>query len=199
MAYLDLTHHISEATPVYPGDPKVEIKPAGIIDQAGFTDHQITFGTHIGTHMDAPAHMLINGKNLEDYPIDKFTGTAVCVYATNPESILLPDLSEVDAVFFYTGASDRYKEASYWEDYTVIPTSILDQLVDAKVNVVGVDTGSVDSLEGFPIHKKLLENDILIIENLTNLKDLANKAFEFTALPLNVALDGAPVRVIAKV
>ena len=35
MAYLDLTHHISEATPVYPGDPKVEIKPAGIIDQAG--------------------------------------------------------------------------------------------------------------------------------------------------------------------
>ena len=77
--------------------------------------------------------------------------------------------------------------------------AILDQLIDANVSIVGVDTGSVDSEESFPIHKRLLENDILIIENLTDLKEVANKAFEFTALPLNVRLDGAPCRVIAKV
>lgn len=198
MAVIDLTHGLSEDTPVYPGDPSVEIQPAGLIDVAGFTDHQITFGTHLGTHIDAPAHMIKGGKTLDAYPVERFTGTAVCVHATDPKEILLPDLTDVDAVFFYTGASDRYSQASYWEDYTVIPTTIVDQLREADLSIVGIDTGSVDSEEGFPIHKILFENDILIIENLTNLKEVANKAFEFTALPLKLALDGAPCRVIAK-
>lgn len=199
MATIDLGHQISSDTPVYPGDPKVEIKPAGLIDVAGFADHLISLGTHIGTHIDAPAHMIKDGKTLDQFQLEKFTGTAVCVHATDPSNIIVPNLTNVDAVFFYTGASKRYQEASYWEDYTVLPASIIDQLIEADINIVGVDTGSIDSEEGFPIHKKLLGRDILILENLTNLDKVANKAFKFTALPLNVALDGAPCRVIAKI
>lgn len=72
-------------------------------------------------------------------------------------------------------------------------------LVDQKVNMVGVDTGSIDNLDGFPIHKTLLAGNVLIIENLTNLEQLIDRKFKVYALPIKLALDGAPARVIAEV
>ena len=46
--YVDLTVALNESTPVYPGDPKTSIKPAGILAKDGFCDHYISFGTHVG-------------------------------------------------------------------------------------------------------------------------------------------------------
>jgi len=57
--------------------------------------------------------------------------------------------------------------------------------------------GSPDH-EPFPIHKLLLSNDVLIIENLTNLEKLAGKEFRIIALPINLQEDAAPARVIAE-
>jgi kynurenine formamidase len=45
----------------------------------------------------------------------------------------------------------------------------------------------------------LLKNDVLIIENLTNLHELEGKDFTVYALPIKLQLDGAPARVIAAV
>lgn len=195
MTYLDLSHQISVDTPVYPGDPKIKIEEAGVLSKDGFQDSLLSFGTHVGTHIDAPAHMIEGGKTLDAYPIERFTGTAICV-----EGFELPgDLDGIDAIFFYTGASDRYNEKSYWQEYEVMPKNTFKYLLKTKISIVGVDAGSVDNKDGFPIHKELLSNDILIIENLANLKPLVGKTFEFTALPLNLALDGSPCRVIAKI
>lgn len=195
MAYIDLSHQINADTPVYPGDPKVKIEAAGILSKDGFADSLLTFGTHVGTHIDAPAHMIEGGKTLDQYPIDTFTGTAL-VWDIQTD---LPDLHHVDALFVYTGASDRFKEGSYWSKYEVMPQNVFNRVVKDEIRIVGMDTCSADNEDNFPIHKELLGNDILILENLTNLGDLVGKTVEFTALPLNVALDGAPCRVIAKI
>lgn len=49
-------------------------------------------------------------------------------------------------------------------------------------------------------HKILLENEILILENLTNLDQLINiKDFEVIALPTKLQADAAPLRVIARI
>ena len=63
--------------------------------------------------------------------------------------------------------------------------------------MVGMDSASPDYPD-FPIHKILLRNDILIIENLTNLHLLAGQQFKIYALPLNLEIDGSPARVIAE-
>jgi kynurenine formamidase len=63
--------------------------------------------------------------------------------------------------------------------------------------MVGLDTGSVDTGDVFPIHKILLGGDVLIIENMTNLAPLAGKAFTVYALPLKLEVDGSPARAIA--
>ena len=52
----------------------------------------------------------------------------------------------------------------------------------------------------FPIHKKLLKNDILIVENVCNMKCLEEKKFKVYALPLNFKeFDGSPCRAFAEV
>lgn len=198
MSYIDLSHQINTETPVYPGDPKVKIEAAGVLSKDGFADRLLTFGTHVGTHIDAPAHMIEGGKTLDQYPLDRLMGKALVWDISEDISGDIPTLKGVEAVFFYTGASKRYHEESYWSDYPVIPTEVLEFLISKGITLVGIDTGSFDIEEDFPIHKLLLSNDILLLENLTNLEDLVGKTVDFTALPLNVTLDGAPCRVIAK-
>jgi len=95
--------------------------------------------------------------------------------------------------------SEHYHESVYFEDYPVISEEIAQYLVERKVKMVGVDAGSIDIADGFPIHKILLAGDVLIIENLTNLNQLIGKDFTVYALPIKLDVDGAPARVIAAV
>src|SRR5205823_5980745 len=76
---IDLTVSLNEKTPVYPGDPATKIGPAAIIGKDGYQDHYVSVGTHVGTHMDAPSHMIAGGKNLDQYPIKKFSGRGVYI------------------------------------------------------------------------------------------------------------------------
>lgn len=71
---IDLSVPINEQTPVYPGDPAVKIAPAGNLERDGYCDHLISLGTHVGTHIDAPAHMVAGGKTLNQIPLDHFIG-----------------------------------------------------------------------------------------------------------------------------
>lgn len=199
---LDLTVPLNEATPVYPGDPKPEIKPAGVLERDGYQDHAITLGTHIGTHIDAPAHMVEDGKTLDQMPIEQFVGRGVCVKVENKvfdiETIRAAGIQEGDIVLFHTGFDKSYHDPAYFEDYPQIPEDVANYLVEQKVSMVGMDMCSPDH-EPFKIHKLLLSNNVLIIENLTNLDKLFGENFEVVAMPLNLQIDGAPARVIAKI
>jgi kynurenine formamidase len=197
----DLTQTLNENTPVYPGDPKVKIEQVGVIAKDGFCDHLVTFGTHNGTHMDAPAHMIDGGKELKDYPVERFVVPAVCIDVRSgfDAAEVTKQIPETGlGVLFYTGASDYFHDERYWHDYSVPDGATVKALIDKKVSLVGVDTGSFDNTDSFPVHKALLGADILLIENLTNVGPLTGKRFELYALPIKLEQDGAPARVIAK-
>ena len=51
----------------------------------------------------------------------------------------------------------------------------------------------------FNVHKILLGNEVLIIENLTNLNGLEGQDFNVHAFPIKNQLDGALVRVVAEI
>ena len=62
-----------------------------------------------------------------------------------------------------------------------------------------MDTPSPDKYP-YKIHKILLKEEILIIENLTNLEELLGvNNFDVIALPAKFYSDGAPIRVIAQI
>ncbi len=158
---------------------------------------------HLGTHIDAPVHMVGGAKFLNEYDVDRFVRKAVCIDARNHEILTAGLLSDVEvaagmAVLFYTGTGDRYTEPSYATDYPSIDQALADALVKKGVSMVGVDMVSFDHDEPFPIHKTLLGDDILLIENVINLGKVVGQHFKLYAMPANWRLEAAPARVVAE-
>lgn len=199
--YIDLSVPIDEDTPVYPGDPPITIESAGMLGKDGFNDHVLTMGTHVGTHIDAPFHMLKDGKTLNDFRPGDLIGRGVLYDARKGFDLGELDALEIqagDIVLIHTGMSEHYHEKSYFEEFKQLPEDFTSLLAGKSIKMVGLDMCSPDH-EPYDMHKILLSNDILIIENLTNLGKLVGKKFRVIALPLNLRLDGAPARVIAEV
>lgn len=200
--YIDLSVPINEQLPVYPGDPATVIKPAGKFETDGFRDHYVSIGTHVGTHVDAPAHMLEDGTTLDTFPVDRFIGRGFYIKiegkSVDLNQIKQANIQPDDIVLFHTGMSQRYQEEAYFNDYPTIPVEVATYLVGKKIKMLGVDMCSVDH-EVFDVHKTLLSGNVLIIENLVNLDKLAGKNSTIYALPINLQVDGAPARVIAQI
>lgn len=195
---IELSHPITPNLPVYPGDPNPAIFANNTIENDGFSDHSLTLGTHAGTHIDAPAHMLVGGKTLDSYPPSRFIGRGILVEATTNfslDSLKKLYIESGNIVVFRTGMSQQFSKPGYFAKTPSIPEDIIRYLAEKRISMIGVDTWTIDSAP-FNIHKFLLGADILIIENLTNLEQLPDE-FTIIAMPLNLPLDGAPCRVIA--
>lgn len=202
--YIDLSMPVNEKTVVFPGDTKPVFEQAGTLAKDGFVDHVIHINNHLGTHIDAPDHMLENIKMLNEYPVDRFICDAICIDARGHARLGVDLLNGVEmsprqAVLFYTGQGDNYKEQAYATDYPPIDVELTTKLADSKVSMVGVDMISFDHDAPFPIHKALLSKDVLLIENLVNLGSVVGKNFKLYALPIKLELHAAPARVMAQV
>lgn len=58
MRVYDLTHTISEDIPVWPGTEQPRLSEGSAFERDGFRETRLELFSHVGTHMDAPAHML---------------------------------------------------------------------------------------------------------------------------------------------
>lgn len=206
MKLIDLTQTIAPDMPVYPGTEAPAISPGCDIESDGFLEKKITFFSHTGTHVDAPAHMVPNGWTLDQMSIEAFFGQAVLFnYRGGARSIidindLAPfqeDLAEVDFLLIHTGWSRYWGGCAYFADFPVLSEAAAHWLTDFNLKGIGVDAISVDPADAknFPVHKALLEKNILLVENLANLERISCPRFDFFCMPLKiVAADGAPVR-----
>jgi kynurenine formamidase len=87
----------------------------------------------------------------------------------------------------------------YYRSYPAISEATAWHLVKKGVKIIGMDSPSPDYAP-FNIHKILLNNNILIIENLTNLSALLPyREFELLAFPLKIEADSSPLRVVARI
>ncbi len=197
---IDLSMPLDKRTPIYPGDKKIEIKQIGLLQRDGCNKKNINCNSHCGTHLDAPAHMIPRGATLDQIPLDRFRGEGVLIDVRNKEitldSLQGKKITDQSVVLFLTGQSDkRYQE--YYKGTKYIPVSVARELIRKKVKAVGVDSLSPDN-EPYLIHKMLLPKNILIIENLINLKHLVGKRFTIQYFPLRITEgDGSPCRALA--
>jgi kynurenine formamidase len=204
MKIVDLTHTFSEDMPVYPGDPIPELLQIASIAKEGYTDYKITTGMHVGTHMDAPLHMLEGGKKLSEIEPQQFIGRGILIDAREKNAIddsLLATLSkgQADIVLVMTGFYKKFRSPEYYTSHPEITESFAQKIISLGIKMVGIDTPSPDR-PPFKVHKLLLGNDILIVENLTNLEQLLGvPSFEVLALPAKFDAEAAPVRVLTRV
>jgi kynurenine formamidase len=211
MPVLDLTYPLTPDMPVYPGSPAPDIRPIASYEPDGFREQQLTLCSHTGTHIDAPSHLLAEGRSLDRFPLDRFLGSGLCIDASKtPDgviswSVLQPyedKLAACDFVLLYTGWGRYWGSPRYFQNYPVISTGAAKRLADCHLKGLGVDALSVDPPDTsvFPVHRRLLQNDILIIENLARLDRLPRGLFgQLFCLPLHLEnADGAPARVAAR-
>ena len=80
---IDITRELLSA-PVYPGDPVPELKRVSdTFSGDPFTLGVIRTGLHVGTHCDAPLHIIQGGKDISGMDPEHFIGP--CIVLTLPE------------------------------------------------------------------------------------------------------------------
>jgi len=209
MTVVDLSHTIEPNMPVYPGTQPPLFTEACSFEQHGFIEKKITMYSHTGTHIDAPAHMIAGAKTLDQLPADHFIGKAALLDVTsiNRQTIEVRDiepyrdlLEDIEFVLLRTDWSERWRTEGYYTGYPVLSRDTALWLGAFRLKGVGIDAISVDEPDSrdSPIHKILLRRDMILIENLTNLRTLPDDKFTLCCFPLKIdQADGSPVRAIA--
>ena len=208
MKTIDLSHLISTTMPVYPGSESPVMLPTSTLEMDCFVEHKITLYSHAGTHLDVPAHIFAEGKTIDKIHVDHFYGRATVLDVSPSANVINVEdiarynilLKHVDFVLLYTGWAQRWGTDSYYSGFPVLSQQAATLLASYPLKGIGVDTISVDEVGSvqFPIHKLFLQNEIIIIENLTNLYTLIEKEFSFACFPLKLqAGDGSPIRAVA--
>ena len=126
---IDMTHAITSDIPVYPGTPAPILAPACTLTMDGFRETALTLSSHAGTHMDAPAHLLMDGRTLDQMPMSQFSGRATVLDVSGEDGVITEAFlqSHYDAIYcadyilFYTGWEDRWGSASFLEDTFPVP------------------------------------------------------------------------------
>lgn len=205
---IDLTHIIENDISIYPGTEAPEIGPASDFERDGYRELSLGLRTHTGTHIDAPAHIIPDGKKLDNYPIDWFIGGGVVIDCRGHKSIDVSLLAackeEIESnefILFYTGWDEKWKRPAYFDPFPVLTEEAARWLTEKYIKAVGFDSISADEMGSItlPIHHILLGNEVLIIENLCNMAQLLGEAFELNCIPLSIKdTDGSPVRVFAR-
>ncbi len=212
MKPIDLTLTISESIPSFPGSPKPQFISWSNLKDDGYNLELLFLSSHTGTHLDAPYHFIKNGLKINQIPIDRLIGKATIIKLQKNKNIAITKLdiilfekkngkiSNHSSVFFFTGWQKNLKKDNYFTENPGLAISAAKYLVSKKINLVGIDSPSIDSGkdESFSVHHILLKNNILIVENLVNLNKIPSKEFNFTILPLKLKnATGSPVRAVA--
>lgn len=204
MKYIDLSYTISNDTPVSPFDKKPVLKRVKFLDDDFYNDTSITTTMHIGTHIDAPSHMTYSKKNISDYEIEKFIGPGVLLNYKGEKDIDIKEkyielITEGSIVLIQTNMDKKIGSEDYYLNHPIITEELCELLIKKKIKILGLDFFSPDQTPSI-IHKKLLGNDILIVENLKDLNLLEKySSFTLNMIPIKMDAEGAFIRAFAEI
>jgi len=151
-------------------------------------------------------------KKIHQIPISRLTGEALLIKIkkTKDQEITKKDLLEFEqkngtittcsSVIFFTNWQKNLNKKFYFTNNPGLSKSAANYLVSKKINLIGIDSPSIDvgTNKNFIAHKIFAKNNILIVENLSNLKKIPSLKFNFIILPLKLKdATGSPVRAIA--
>ena len=216
MEMIDLSRVIYDGMPKIPVLPDVHAHRCLSLEKGHpLNVTEISLACHAGTHVDAPVHIIDNGKSIEEIPLEDFVGPGaiIPVKKRGGEEVTARDLedsgvpvSRGDILMLFTGWDEKFESP----DYNIHPYLSIDAaewIVGKGVKLLGIDCITVDlptpmRQKGFeyPVHRILLGNGVLIAENVANLGKVAGKKSRILALPLKVkGSDAGHARIIAEI
>lgn len=212
MTVLDLSQSFANGMPHASTIPAPSFVPVKSVARDGMSVTQLSVATHIGTHLDAPAHFIEGGGTIDQVPLDTLVGPAlaVSVERSGGEEITAedlrgfePEVSSGDALLLRTGWGRRFGTDEYLH-HPYLSEDAAQWILDREFRLIGLDTVTPDMPGhlrpegfGFPVHHLLLGNGVLIAENLY-LEEVAGRRCTLIVGSLKIdGGDGAPARVLA--
>jgi arylformamidase len=200
MEFFDVSLAIHEGMVVYPGNPKPSIQRYAEIPSKSVNESIITMGSHTGTHVDSKLHIQRDAEGAEALPLSSFYGICKVLDLTHIESeIHRNDLEKYhlerrDIILIKTKNS-KFGYKKFKKDFVHLKIDAAEYLVTVGVKTLGFDYLSVKKYGvDREVHETII-NNMTLFEGL-NLDKVPPGEYLFIGLPLRIACDGAPARVV---
>ena len=227
---VDLTYSFNDQTVYWPTAKQFHLERVAFgPNQQGkwYATNDYSASEHGGTHLDAPIHFAEERRTVEKIPLSQLIGPVrvidihmACI--RDPDYLLLPAdiffhesrfgrLEPGTIVLIRTGFGQYYPdplkylgsdERGIADDlhFPGISREAAQLLVDRRVDLVGIDTASIDHgpSKDFAAHRVLSRANIPALENVANLGRLPEEGATLIALPMKIeGGSGGPCRVVA--
>ena len=207
---IDLSRSIHPNMPQHPEDNPFKIKRLKSFQTHNSTLEVLNITTHTGTHIDAPLHLIKDGRSIDKIPLELFQGEAIPIdlfSKEEDESITEKDflkynrfIKNGNIVLLCTGWQERaMSKKSYIYHSPYLTEDGAWYLVSKGIRGVGIDhltIGTIDPGKDIPPNITLLKNNVWIMENMYLPKRLLKKKrWYFIGLPINIkGVSGSFVR-----
>lgn len=206
MPLYDATLPIRKGMVTFPGDPQFTFEPLYQCSKGDrFNLAVMTVGTHLGTHVDPPAHYLDGTASVDRLPLEALVGPGVVLdmrgrTAVDSAALMSSPMGDHVRVLLKTDNSARLLDPHFHEDYVHLTEDGAVYLVERGVRMVGTDYLSIERYNspGAPVHLTLLRAGVVVVEGVF-LLEVPPGPCDVYCLPLRIeGADGAPARVIVR-
>lgn len=201
----DISRPIRSGIPVWPGDTAFDFRfVAKIAEGSSVNVGRIEMSVHTGSHVDAPLHFDDEGADAASVSLSKYVGPCVLADVRPSARGILPAHlpAELDGLARAHGRvllrSYAERPGGFDEHMAHATPELADWLAERGVQLLGVDTDSMDAFESkdLPAHRRLNHHGIAILEGI-DLSGVQPGSYELVALPLRIeGADGSPVRAV---
>ncbi|MDX1437223.1 MAG: cyclase family protein [Anaerolineales bacterium] len=218
MQIVDLSVPIGEQT-LSPPSVNLQLKMESFHRGPGFWQaSKIEMLLHTGSHVDFARHVQADGETAVDVPLERVSGEALVVDLSHVganHEITIADLEahalevqDGDIVLVRTDWTEKHwgNFPTYYMESPYCSADAAQWLVDRGARAIGFDCFSEYcarlpdfTSEDFIIHKVILENGAILMQQMTNLSSLpTDRRFTFYAPFVKiVGAEGSPVRFFA--
>lgn len=187
MKIIDISREVF-TSPVYDSDPRPEFRWfKNIRSGDSYNLSVIGITTHTGTHLDAPRHYIQGGESIDDVELEKCYGSCTVVTV---EGVLTGE--DMDNLLPHC----KRRLLIHGNGNAALSLSAARVITDNRLLLVGIDSVSIAYDDEEAVHKELLSNGTLILENI-DLENAPDGNYILYAMPLKLGgLEASPVRAV---
>jgi arylformamidase len=209
MNITDISPELTASSPVWPGDTALQQEPHFTIGpELAVNVDALKLTAHIGSHIDAPRHVIPDGADVSSTPLESCVGPATVLDVSEQPSDEPISLAQVRTRLAELGIKrpaarlilKRYEQPlTSWDDTIAgVCAEVVHWAAEHGVCLIGLDLMSFDAhnSKDLPAHRAAIANGIVMLEGL-QLQHASEGNTTLIALPLRLrGGDASPVRAV---
>ncbi len=200
----DISPALDERIPVWPGDTAFRLEPSSsIADGASVNLAALHTTCHLGSHVDAPLHVVDSGADVASLALEPFLGPCRLIELPAPPLVTAEHLDALaldDPPRLLIRTASVADRSRFPRRFSALDPEAARLLARRGCRLIGLDTPSVDPFDSKTLaaHHRLVAGGVAILEGL-ELEGVPAGRYELIALPLRLAgADASPVRAVLR-